>query len=56
MSRDNDNSNREHLPEASWCLLRLDLAPLSDNLVLRIGLWLLRAMHKVTFALVVSLN
>lgn len=31
------------------------LAPLSDNLVLRIGLWLLRAMHKVTFALVVSL-
>lgn len=55
-SRDNDNSNREHLPEASWCLLRLDLAPLSDNLVLRVGLWLLRAMHKVTFALVVSLN
>lgn len=55
-SRDNDNSNREHLPEASWCLLRLDLAPLSDNLVLRIGLWVLRAMHKVTFALVVSLN
>lgn len=56
MSCDNDNSNREHLPEASWCLLRLDLAPLSDNLVLRIGLWLLRAVHKVAFALAVSLN